>query len=85
MPIWHLEEREDADIEEWSKKTPGAPPYYVYGSTKGYVLVAGTEDEARALVTDKDNPWWSNKELTFCKNINDENSPRIIMGNYPTG
>ena len=83
MPVWVLK---IIDVEQAEKETNDR----FSGKTcpHGFVIVAATEQEARAAASDRhdeDEDWWMDESITSCEPVQTDGPAEIILGNYPTG
>lgn len=93
MPVFLLDERDGLTADDrraWVAAS--ARPNGVWSpwlDAGGFVVVAPSEQAARSLASSGDRaPWWADHRVTTCVEIatlaSDE-SPRVVLGNYPTG
>lgn len=85
MPIYRLKISDHKATEKWADCR--GLRYSQWTRSDGFVVVAGSEAEARAAADKEENhgPWWRVSALTSCEVVVDDGKTRVVMGDWPTG
>ena len=81
MPVFHLEVIDSDALEQ------AGTGYGAWTCPCGFIVVAESEQAARKLADREADfgDWWLDDTYTSCAEIIDQTTPRVVMGNFPTG